>query len=42
MAIHVQVLGSLYHPATKYKTILKTSHLLLVKCGRMHISKPSL
>ena len=42
MAIYLQVWGSLQDPATKYKTILKTTHLLLLQCGRVHISKPSL
>ena len=41
MAIHVQVWGFLYHPSTKYKTILKTTHLPLIKRGRVNISKPS-
>ena len=41
MAIHAQVWGSLYDPATKYKTILKTTHLPLIKCGRVNILKPS-
>ena len=41
MAFHVQVRGFLYNPSTKYKTILKTTHLPLIKRGRVRISKPS-
>ena len=41
MAIHPQVWGFLHDPSTKYKTILKTTHLPLIKCGRVNIWKPS-
>ena len=41
MAIQVQVRGFLYNPSTKYKKILKTTHLPLIKRGHVHISKPS-
>ena len=41
IAIHVQVRGFLYNPSAKYKTILKTTHLPLIKRGHVHISKPS-